>query len=198
MTYRCIMADPPWAERGGGRIKRGADRHYPVIETCEIAKVMLRAPCWRPATDAHLWLWVTNNFLPDGLALMERLGFRYVTNVAWVKMRNEPAIHTDDVQQSAHDSLQIGLGQYFRGAHELLLFGTRGKAFVPGTADRYPSVIFEERGRHSVKPGWAYELATSVSHGPYLEMFAREPRRGWDVWGNQVDSGSTQEIAQTQ
>ena len=75
--YRCIVADPPWNERGGGKIKRGADRHYPLMKTPDIA-CMLLAPAWRPAESCHLWLWVTDNFLPDGLLVMDALGFRYV------------------------------------------------------------------------------------------------------------------------
>lgn len=180
-AYGCIVADPPWAEHGGGRIKRGADRHYPLMKTSEIARVMVRAPCWRPAADSHLWLWVTNNFLTDGLGLMESLGFRYVTNLAWVKMRN--------------GALQQGLGQYLRGSHELCLFGVRGKARLPDVAQL--SVLLEERTKHSRKPQGAFSRIQKISPGPYLEMFAREPRHGWDVWGNEVESfevsGSQQE-----
>ena len=176
--YRCIVADPPWNERGGGKCKRGADRHYPLLKTPDIARVMMDAPCWRPADNCHLWLWVTNNFLQDGLAVMESLGFRYVTNMAWVKMRkpsNAPGMAP---------LLQIGLGQYLRGAHELCLFGTRGETVLPAIAAA--SVLFAERTEHSVKPASAYELIEKQSLGPRLEMFARSSRPGWDGWGNEL------------
>lgn len=176
IQYRCIVADPPWAERGGGKIKRGADRHYALLDTPEIARVMLRAPCWRPdQTGCHLWLWVTNNFLPAGLAVMDALGFRYITNLAWVKTRL--------------GNVQIGLGQYLRGAHELCLLGVRGETMLPAVRD-VPSVVFDERTEHSRKPDSVFAAIERVSPGPRLEMFARAPRSGWDVWGNEVSDGA--------
>lgn len=75
--YQTILADPPWAERGGGQIRRGANRHYELMTTRKIAELPVNA--WAE-TNAHLYLWVTNNFLPDGLAVMEAWGFRYVTS----------------------------------------------------------------------------------------------------------------------
>lgn len=160
--YRCILADPPWEERGGGR--RGAQEHYPLLKTPDVIRVMLTAPCWRPARAAHLWLWVTNNFLEDGLLVMHALGFRYVTNACWAKDR-------------------FGLGQYLRGQHELLLFGVRGSLSAVESA---PSLITAPRTRHSEKPSASYVLAETVSPGPRLEMFSRRHRAGWDVWGNEV------------
>ena len=112
-TFRTIMADPPWNERGSGRITRGAQRHYPLLKTREIAPTILRCPLFRPAVHAHLWMWATSNRLPDAIQVIAQLGFRYVTNLVWVKVRN-----------AARD-LQIGLGQYARGSHELLLFAVK-------------------------------------------------------------------------
>ena len=82
--------------------------------------------------------------------------------------------------------LQIGLGQYMRHAHELLLLGARGEAMVPEPPDRLPSVIFAPRTKHSAKPKQAYRLIEACSPGPRIEFFAREPRKGWRVWGNEV------------
>jgi N6-adenosine-specific RNA methylase IME4 len=172
-AYRCIVADPPWLEQGGGKIKRGADRHYPLMRLSDIAKTMWTAPEWRPAADCHLWLWTTNNFLIDALSLVEQLGFRYVTNMVWVKVRIE-----------RDGQLQIGLGQYLRGSHELCLFATKGKASLPAVAP--PSVIFAERTEHSQKPDEAFEVFEQVSPGPRLEMFARTDRPGWSSWGNEI------------
>lgn len=165
--YRTILADAPWNERGGGKIKRGADRHYPLMKKAEIIRTMMEAPCWRPCGSCHLYLWVTNNHLRDGLCVMAALKFRYITNVVWVKDR-------------------IGLGQYFRGRHELLLFGVKGRAMMPDTADMWPSVIEEARREHSRKPEQAYRLIEATSPGPRLEMFARHQRDGWDSWGNEI------------
>ncbi len=168
MMYRTILMDPPWNERGGGKIKRGADRHYPLIKTPDMPRVIMQAPVWHPAEHCHLYMWATNNHLPDALWLMEALGFKYKTNIVWTK----------DL---------IGLGQYFRGKHELLLFGVRGRGYNVKTDNRtLQSWIHAPRGEHSQKPREFYDLIEARSHGPYLEMFARQTRDGWSSWGNQV------------
>lgn len=169
--YRTVMLDPPWRERGGGRIKRGADRHYPLMEHRAILETVVRCSPWRQmAGNAHMYLWVTNNFLVEGLWLMDALGFKYKTNVCWTKEG------------------RIGLGQYFRGRHELMLFGTRGRRPTEPRTERrdIPSVIEAPRGRHSQKPEEAYQLVESRSKGPYLEIFARTRRPGWCAWGNEL------------
>ena len=167
-AYSTILMDPPWNERGGGKIKRGADKHYDLVKTRDMPRVIYNSGVWRPATDCHLYMWATNNHLPDALWLMDLLGFRYKTNVVWTKDR-------------------IGLGQYFRGQHELLLFGVRGSGFKVKTDDRtLKSWMHAKRGKHSAKPSEFYELIEARSCGPYLEMFARDSRDGWDSWGNEV------------
>ena len=171
--YRAIMMDPPWTEVGGGRIRRGADRHYPVVKTKDMPALIQSGGLWRPAENCHLWMWVTNNYLKDGLWLMEELGFRYITNAVWVKHRK-------------------GLGQYMRGQHELLLFGAKGRSMVPETDCRPPTVIHAERTQHSRKPDEFYELVETVSNGPYLEVFARRGRPGWHSWGNQIQKEASQ------
>ncbi len=178
MTHATILMDPPWPETGGGKIKRGCDRHYPVIKRREdIARVVLQSGVWDPADDAHLYVWVTNNYLPWGLWLMDALGFRYITNLPWTKDR-------------------IGLGQYFRGGHELLLFGVRGsgpsirtdRRDISTTALMGAESVFElGRVVHSAKPVEAYELIEARSKGPYLEIFARNTRDGWTSWGNEIE-----------
>lgn len=118
-----------------------------------------------PDENAHLYLWVTNNFLKDGLWVMEQLGFRYVTMLTWAKDR-------------------IGLGQYFRGQTEQLLFGVRGR--LPAQVRTQTTLITAPRRKHSEKPDRAFEVIEAVSPGPRLEMFARTQRPGWDAWGNEV------------
>jgi N6-adenosine-specific RNA methylase IME4 len=170
--YRCIAADPPWCEYGGGKIKRGADRHYRLLRYPEIIKLMREQLDGKIAESCHLWLWVTDNHLLDGLYVIEALGFRYVRTMCWVKMRD--------------GNLQTGLGQYLRGSHELCLFSVRGKTCKPATGNRRPSVVLAGRSLHSAKPSAAYDVIEAVSPGPRLEMFARSPRIGWDVWGDQA------------
>ena len=206
---RCVMADPPWLERGGGKIKRGADRHYDLADVKTIAAAMVSAPEWKLADNAHCWIWVTDNFLKDGLWLIEKLGFEYKRTFPWVKVQAERPSALDPEtghgceglvqREDGTPAVKIGIGQYARGAHELLLFGVRGKGQSPDvwTGDRsVPSVLFapHERGEngkviHSRKPRASYDLIERVSKGPRLECFARIARPGWSVWGNEAPSG---------
>lgn len=190
--YGTILADPPWWEKGGGQCVRGAQEHYDVEKVQDILRIMLASPEWRPARDCVYLQWTTSNHLEDGLWLMRELGFRYVTNVVWVKVRiprpwwRFPHLR---LARTCRKLLQIGLGQRLRHAHELLLLGTRGRVPVPVPAMRLPSVIFAERSRrHSEKPMAQYRYAMAAGPGPYLEMFARERRHElFDVWGNEVE-----------
>jgi len=176
-TFRTILIDPPWPERGGGRIKRGADRHYRLLGPGRILEVVQDSGVFRPARDAHLYIWSTNNYLPKALCLIERLGFAYKTTIVWAKPR-------------------FGLGQYFRGQTELLLFAVRGRGIAvrrrtPGkdlTTLIVADHVRDDRGRivHSGKPEEAYRRIDAQSPGPRLEMFARRHRRGWVAWGDQV------------
>lgn len=179
--FRCIAADPPWLERGGGKSKRGADRHYPLMRTSDIYRVMHDAieRAGGMAESCHLWVWVTDNFLRDGLGIIEALGFRYIRTLVWVKADAS----LDDLDQG---DLQVGLGQYLRGSHELCLLGVRGPSMLPPTGDRRSSVVVAPRTRHSAKPREAYDVIESTSPGPRLELFARLPREGWAVFGNEV------------
>lgn len=169
--YRTILMDPPWNESGGGKIKRGADKHYSLIKPKDMLPTIIKGLNEKGsiADDAHCYMWVTNNFLKDGLQLMQELGFRYITNIVWVKDR-------------------FGLGQYFRGQHELMLFGVKGKFHRNKIPDSScASVIHAKRRKHSQKPIEQYTRIESISAGPYLEMFARNKKDNWDVWGNQSE-----------
>lgn len=183
-TFGTIYADPPWPEHGGGKVKRGADRHYGLMKVKDI--------CWLgqwvqglAAPDSHLYLWVTNNYLPAGLEVMKAWGFDYVTNVCWGKVRLE-----EDDGFGSTIAIQQGLGQYFRGAHELLLFGKRGqppyRTLPGGKRAQHPSLVLHERTQHSKKPSCFYDIIEKVSGGPYLELFARTTRQGWDAWGDEA------------
>jgi N6-adenosine-specific RNA methylase IME4 len=174
-TYGCISIDPPWLERGGGKSKRGADRHYPLMKWQDTLRVVLQESPFNPAESCHLWVWVTDNFLQDGIKLIDALGFRYIRMMPWVKQKG--------------GKLQTGLGQYMRGAHEVCLFAVKGPAILPPTKDRPPSVLKASRTKHSEKPSAAHRRMEKVSPGPYLELFARTPRDGWTVWGNEIEDG---------
>jgi N6-adenosine-specific RNA methylase IME4 len=181
--FNCIAADPPWSETGG--CGRGTGNHYPTIKRREdILRVMLTSGFWRPAVTAHLWLWTTTTSLQDGLWLMDALGFTYKTMGIWAKLNRQ-------------GELRAGMGQYMRHTFEPILFGTRGpgarKLSPAGTGikdilDTIEEPLATPRGRHSEKPAEWYERieAVSVNATKRLEMFAREPRPGWTVWGNEV------------
>ena len=176
--YEIVLADPPWMERGAGKSKRGADKHYPLMKTADIIDL------WdaedfddRVAPDAFLFLWVTDNFLEDGLAVMDEWGFEYKRTFVWCKP-------------------SFGIGFYARGQHEICLLGVRGsppRSRRPGGGSGghtvAPSVLHADKGKHSKKPEAFYEIVESFKSSPdarCLELFARNTRRGWDSWGNDV------------
>ena len=172
MRYHTILIDPPWNERGAGKCRRGADRHYKLLTFAEIYELLIDELVNKEqiGNPCHLYLWVTNNHLKEGLEILEALDFRYITNLVWAK-----------------DS--FGLGQYFRGQHELCLFGVFGKTQL--TLQRNLSTLITAKKReHSQKPLKMYDLIERASLPPRLEMFAREKRQGWDVWGIEAPSGT--------
>ena len=172
--FKTIVIDPPWKETGGGKIKRGANKHYDVLAVPDIIKTIYQSQVWDDIdSNAHMYLWVTNSFLPEGLRVMHALGFRYVTNICWTKNH-------------------MGIGQYFRGKHEICLFGTKGKGYANRTEDRsITSVIAAKKTVHSKKPDAFYQMVEKRSSGPYLDMFSRTIRSNWHIWGDEAPSCKT-------
>lgn len=178
--FRCIVTDPPWAEKGGGKIKRGADRHYGLLSYAKIVDVHRAyfADVGGPdPAGCLLWMWATSNHLVGALAVMADLGFRYVTQLVWVKTTSTGKPH-------------VGLGQRTRQRHEPLLLGVMGKVPIPAPPDRPHSVIEAPRGRHSEKPAVVFDLIERACHGPRLEVFGRAARAGWTVVGNQAPAAT--------
>ena len=127
---------------------------------------------------AHLYLWVPNALLPEGLAVLKAWGFTYKSNVVWHKVRKDGG------------SDGRGVGFYFRNVTELILFGVRGKnarTLAPGRSQ--VNMIQTRKREHSRKPDEQYELIESCSPGPFLELFGRGVRRGWTTWGDQANKG---------
>ena len=171
IKYKTIYADPPWMEMGGGKIKRGADRHYPLMKTKEI--IALKDFIGKISdTNCHLYLWTTNNFIQDALLVMKEWGFVYKTTITWMKDR-------------------FGLGQYYRGITEHCLFGVKGnlpyRTNLNGKRSQGVTGFISPRTEHSVKPKEMRIMIERVSYPPYIELFAREKAEGWDVWGNEVE-----------
>ena len=169
--YQIIYADPPWSESGGGKIKRGADKHYSLMKTADIARLNVELIA---DNNSHLYLWVTNSFLKDGLFVMKEWGFEYKTIITWVKDR-------------------FGLGQYYRGQTEHCLFGVKG--MIPYKVEddkRQQGVTFfnAKRTEHSSKPKEMRDFINKVSDRKgfnKIELFAREKTKGWDTIGNDID-----------
>jgi N6-adenosine-specific RNA methylase IME4 len=177
--YRAIYADPPWPERGGGKIKRGADRHYKLMKVKDIMAL--------PVTDiaednAHLYLWATNNYLESAYAVMHEWGFIPKTKIDWVKGIILP--------DGSFRLQNPGLGQYFRGLDEVCIFGVRGclpyKLDEHGKRQQGTTVIVAPRMEHSQKPPEMRTMIEKVSYAPRIELFARERINGWDAWGDEV------------
>lgn len=173
--YSTIVADPPWlyqkapGSRGAIHSARGtSDLHYSSLTNEQLAELSVRELA---ADNAHLYLWVTNPGLYGGRFssitpknIAEAWGFEYKTMLTWHKVGG------------------IGMGFYFRGDTEHVLFGVRG-ALPIDPSIRIRNWFEATKARHSVKPAAFYDLVERVSPGPYLELFARQPRLGWDSWG---------------
>lgn len=173
--FRTILADPPW--RFINRTGKVAPEHrrlarYGTMSTDEICELPVES---LTESTAHLYLWVPNALLPEGLRVLQAWGFQYKANIVWHKVRKDGG------------SDGRGVGFYFRNVTEILLFGVRGKNARTEAAGRSQVNYMSSRKReHSRKPDEQYDLIESCSKGPYLEMFARGTRENWTYWGNQA------------
>ncbi|QIF82655.1 MT-A70 family methyltransferase [Brevundimonas sp. 'scallop'] len=178
--FKTVLADPPWQFQN--RTGKVAPEHrrlnrYPTMTLDDICDL----PVSEVVEDtAHLYMWVPNALLPEGLRVMEAWGFQYKSNLVWHKIRKDGG------------SDGRGVGFYFRNVTELILFGVRGKNARTLDAGRSQVNMIQTRKReHSRKPDEQYELIEACSPGPYLELFARGERPKWAVWGNQADETYT-------
>jgi N6-adenosine-specific RNA methylase IME4 len=173
--FGTILADPPW--QFANRTGKMAPEHkrlsrYSTMTLQEIKE--LPVPMFA-AEKSHLYLWVPNALLQEGLDVMRAWGFEYKSNIVWFKVRKD----------GGPDGR--GVGFYFRNVTEILLFGIRGKnnrTLPPGR--RQVNMVATRKREHSRKPDEIYPLIESCSAGPYLELFARERRKNWTIWGNEA------------
>lgn len=173
--FSTVLADPPWQFQN--RTGKVAPEHrrlnrYETMTLDDIKALPVASFC---GDTAHLYLWVPNALLPDGLAVLAAWGFQYKSNIVWHKVRKD----------GGPDGR--GVGFYFRNTTELILFGVRGKnarTLQPGRSQ--VNIICSQKREHSRKPDEAYGLIERCSPGPFLEMFARGARPGWSAWGNQA------------
>jgi N6-adenosine-specific RNA methylase IME4 len=174
---RTILADPPW--QFTNRTGKVAPEHRRLrrYETMTNADIMELPVAQIAAPQSHLYLWVPNALIAEGLEVMRRWGFTYKSNIVWYKVRKDGGPD------------RRGVGFYFRNVTEIVLFGIRGKNNRTLAAGRrQPNVIVSRKREHSRKPDELYEIVESCSPGPYVELFARSERAGWLGWGNEVDS----------
>lgn len=174
--FGTILADPPWQFQN--RTGKVAPEHKRLSRygTMTLAEIQNLPVAQAANTTAHLYLWVPNALLAEGLMVMKAWGFQYKSNIVWRKIRKDGG------------SDGRGVGFYFRNVTELILFGTRGKnarTLRPGR--RQVNYLESRKREHSRKPDEQYEIIESCSSGPFLELFARGRRRNWAMWGNQAD-----------
>jgi len=162
-VFSTIVIDPPW-DWGDEGDKDQLGRARPDYHTLSFNELLNLPVGDISLPDAHIYLWITNRSLPKGFALLERWGFRYITAITWVKP-------------------SFGMGNYFRGQTEHVLFGVKGS--LPLKRKDVGTVFNAARGKggHSSKPSELYNLVESCSYGPFLDMFSRTEHEGWTTWG---------------
>ena len=177
-TFACVLADPPW--QFTNRTGKMAPEHKRLSRygTMDVAAIAALPVAKISAATSHLYLWVPNALLPEGLQVMSEWGFSYKSNLVWHKLRKDGG------------SDGRGVGFYFRNVTELVLFGVRGKnarTLQPGRTQ--VNYLGTRKREHSRKPDELYGLIEACSPGPRIELFARGAPPGWTVWGDQAAEG---------
>ena len=160
--FQTIVIDPPWdwSDEGDVNQFRRTKPDYATMSIEEIEKLPIDKIS---DENCHLYLWVTNRSLPKAFGLIKNWGFRYITCLTWVKP-------------------SIGVGNYFRGSTEQILFAVKGSQ--PLKRKDVGTHFLANRGEvHSAKPDEFYSLVESCSYAPYIDVFGRKERYGWSVWG---------------
>lgn len=175
--FATILADPPW--QFFNRTGKIAPEHRRLSRygTMSLEEIMELPVCKISMPTSHLYLWVPNALLPDGLATMKAWGFTYKSNLIWHKIRKDGG------------SDGRGVGFYFRNVTEIVLFGVRGKnarTLAPGRTQ--VNLLAVRKREHSRKPDEQYKIIEACSCGPYVELFARGVREGWYSWGQEAHS----------
>ena len=174
--YRLIYADPPWAYRDALKFKktesnpRGASHHYNLMSTNDIKNIPIK---YISQDNACCFIWVTVPFLVEGLSVLKSWGFNYKTALFWHKIKS------------------LGMGYWFRNNMEICLVGIKGK--IKAFRQQISNVVMHPPASHSTKPKRYYVILEGLNINPKIELFARDMREGWDVWGNQL-SKTTQRV----
>ena len=174
--FGAILADPPWQFQNRTGKVAPEHRRLSRYSTMSLQQIKALPVVHAAAPVCHLYLWVPNALLPDGLEVMKSWGFQYKSNIVWHKIRKDGG------------SDGRGVGFYFRNVTELILFGVRGKnarTLQPGRSQ--VNYLSSRKREHSRKPDEQYALIEDCSWGPFLELFARGGRPNWISWGNQAE-----------
>lgn len=176
--FSTVLADPPW--RFSNRTGKMAPEHkrlsrYSTLSLDDICEIPV-SKCLNET--AHLYLWVPNALLREGLAVLDAWGFEYKTNLIWHKVRKD----------GGPDGR--GVGFYFRNTTEMILFGIKGSMRTLAQGRRQVNIIRSQKQEHSKKPDELYEIVEACSPGDRLELFARGNRKDWVQWGNEADEYS--------
>ena len=174
--YKTILADPPWRfQNSTGKVAPEHKRlsRYETLSFQEIMDIPVNSIA---EANSHLYLWVPNALLAEGLETMKKWGFTYKTNIVWYKIRKD----------GGPDGR--GVGFYFRNVTELLLFGIKGKIRTLQPGRTQVNIVRTRKREHSRKPDEIFNIIEKCSPGPYLELFARGKREGWTLWGNEIEN----------
>jgi N6-adenosine-specific RNA methylase IME4 len=176
MRFGTILADPPW--RFANRTGKMAPEHKRLsrYSTMTLQEIMELPVSQLALPHSHLYLWIPNALISEGLEVMKRWGFSYKTNIVWHKIRKD----------GGPDGR--GVGFYFRNVTELVLFGTRGNLRTSAPGRKQVNIVISRKREHSRKPDELYPIIEQCSPGPYLELFAREKRPGWAQWGDELQT----------
>ncbi len=175
--FATIYADPPWRFQNRTGKVAPENKKLNRYETMDLEAIKAMPVSEIAADKSHLYLWVPNALLPEGLEVMKAWGFEYKGNIVWEKVRK-------DGQPDGR-----GVGFYFRNVTELLLFGIKGdnnRTLAPARSQ--VNLIRTMKREHSRKPDEIIPIIERCSPGPFLELFARGDRDGWSMWGNQADA----------
>ena len=175
--YATIYADPPWRFQNRTGKVAPENKKLNRYETMDLEAIKAMPVSQIAANKSHLYLWIPNALLPEGLEVMKAWGFAYKGNIVWEKVRK-------DGQPDGR-----GVGFYFRNVTEILLFGIRGennRTLAPARSQ--VNLIRSMKREHSRKPDEIIPIIERCSPGPFIELFARGDRKGWAMWGNQADA----------
>lgn len=175
--FATIYADPPWRFQNRTGKVAPENKKLNRYETMDLEAIKAMPVSEIAASKSHLYLWVPNALLPDGLEVMKAWGFEYKGNIVWEKVRK------DGMPDGR------GVGFYFRNVTELLLFGIKGdnnRTLAPARSQ--VNLIRTMKREHSRKPDEIIPIIEACSPGPFIELFARGDREGWAMWGNQADA----------